>query len=102
MRRDLGEIKLMTTVRDPVDRAWSGYLYYRKHGVHSGSFREALADKEQLLNSGRYATAIGRVLQHFPKDALHVAVFDDLEVDSQRFLDGVTGFLGVDAMPLST
>ena len=102
MRRDLGEIKLMTTVRDPVDRAWSGYLYYRKHGVHSGSFREALADKEQLLNSGRYATAIGRVLQHFPKDALHVAVFDDLELDSQRFLDGVTGFLGVDAMPLSS
>ena len=82
MRRDLGEIKLMTTVRDPVDRAWSGYLYYRKHGVYSGSFRDALADKEQLLNSGRYATAIGRVLQHFPKDALHVAVFDDLALDS--------------------
>jgi Sulfotransferase domain len=102
MRGDLGEIKLMTTVRNPVDRAWSGYLYYRKHGVHSGSFREALTDKEQLINSGRYATAIARVLQHFPKDALYVAVFDDLEQDPQGFVDGVTGFLGVDAMPLSS
>jgi Sulfotransferase domain len=102
MRRDLGEIKLMTTVRNPVDRAWSGYLYYRKHGVHSGSFREALTDKEQLLNSGRYATAIAQVLGHFPKSALHVAVFDDLEEDPQRYLDGVTAFLGVEAMLLSS
>jgi hypothetical protein len=101
MRRDLGEIRLMTTVRNPVDRAWSGYLYYRKHGVHSGSFREALTDKEQLLNSGRYATAIGHVLQHFPKDSLHVAVFDDLEQDPQRYLDGVTKFLDIESMSLS-
>jgi Sulfotransferase domain len=102
MRRDLGEIRLMTTVRNPVERAWSGYLYYRKHGVHSGSFREALTDKEQLLNSGRYATAIGHVLQHFPKDALHVAVFDDLEQDPQRYLNGVTTFLDISPMPLSS
>lgn len=102
MRRDLGEIQLMTTVRNPVDRAWSGYLYYRKHGVHSGSFREALTDKKQLLNSGRYATAIGHVLQYFPKDTLHVAVFDDLEQNPQRYLDGITEFLHIEPMALSS
>jgi Sulfotransferase domain len=102
MRRDLGEIRLMTTVRNPVDRAWSGYLYYRKHGVHSGSFREALTDKKQLLNSGRYATAIGHVLQYFPKDRLHVAVFDDLEQNPQLYLHGITEFLDIEPMSLSS
>jgi hypothetical protein len=32
---------------------------------------------------------------------VHVAVFDDLEADPQRFLDGITDFLGIDRLPLA-
>ena len=40
--------------------------------------------------------------QHYPRENVHVALFDDLARDPQGFLDAVTDFLGVDRLPLSS
>jgi hypothetical protein len=102
MREVLGEdILVMTTLRNPVEAAWSGYLYYRKHGVVEGSFREALEQRPALLDRCRYATAAATITARFPRESLYVGVFDDLESDPQKFIDGVTDFLGVERMSLS-
>ncbi|MCY7396859.1 MAG: sulfotransferase domain-containing protein [Nocardioides sp.] len=98
----LGPVKVMVSLRDPVERAWSSYLYMRKHGIGPDTFAEALRSRPELLEHGRYATGLGRFLERFPREMVHVALFDDLAVDPQRFLDGVTQFLGVDPLPLAT
>lgn len=97
----LGPIKVMVCLRDPVDRAWSSYLYMRKHGIGPDTFGEALRVCPELLDHGRYATGLDRFLRLFPRENVHVALFDDLEADPQRFLDDVTDLLGVDRMPLA-
>lgn len=102
--RDLlgDRVRLMVTLRDPADRAFSSYLYARKQGEEHGTFLEALEEPQlRLLEHGRYASALHRWLEVFGRDALHVAVFDDLVADPQRFLDGVLGFLGVQPMVLT-
>lgn len=96
----LGDVKVMVSLRDPVDRAWSSYLYMRKHGIGPDTFAEALRSRPELLEHGRYATGLDRFLTLFPRDHVHVALFDDLEADPQGFLDGVTDFLGVERQPL--
>lgn len=98
---DLGPIHVMVCLRDPVDRAWSSYLYMRKHGIGPDTFAEALEQCPELLDHGRYATGLDRFLELFPRDKVHVALFDDLESDPQRFLDDVTDVLGIERMPLS-
>lgn len=97
----LGTVRVMVSLRDPVERAWSSYLYMRKHGIGPDTFGEALRTRPELLEHGRYATGLGRFLELFPRDHVHVAVFDDLEADPQRFLDGITDFLGIDRLPLA-
>ncbi|NHC24450.1 sulfotransferase domain-containing protein [Nocardioides sp. IC4_145] len=97
----LGPVKVMVCLRDPVDRAWSSYLYMRKHGIGPDTFAEALASRPELLEHGRYATGLDRFLSRFPRHLVHVAVFDDLVADPQGFLDAVTDFLDVDPLPLS-
>ena len=97
----LGEVKVMVSLRDPVDRAWSSYLYMRKHGIGPDTFAEALRSRPELLEHGRYATGLDRFLQHYPRENIHVALFDDLAKDPQGFLDAVTDFIGVDPLPLS-
>jgi hypothetical protein len=84
-----------------VERAWSSYLYMRKHGIGPDTFAEALRSRPELIAHGRYATGLDRFLEHYPRDQVHVALFDELERDPQAFLDGVTSFLGVDRMQLS-
>jgi hypothetical protein len=96
----LGPVRVMVCLRDPVDRAWSSYLYMRKHGIGPETFGEALRTRPELLEHGRYATGLARFLDLLPRDMVHVALFDDLVADPQRFLDDVTSFLGVDRLPL--
>lgn len=91
----LGSPKMMVTLRDPVERAHSSYLYMRKHGEGPGTFSEALRTKPSLLEHGRYGTQLKRYANMFGRDGLHVAVFDDLREDPQSFVDSVLEWLGV-------
>jgi hypothetical protein len=101
IRESLGpDVRFMVSLRDPVERAWSSYLYMRKHGIGPSTFGEALLSRPELLEHGRYATGLDRFLQHYPKERIHVALFDDLARDPQRFLDGVTDFVGVARLAL--
>lgn len=97
----LGPVRVMVSLRDPVERAWSSYLYMRKHGIGPETFGEALRSRPELLEHGRYATGLDRFLRLFPRELVHVALFDELAVDPQAFLDGVTDFLDIDRLPLA-
>ena len=87
--------KLMVTVRDPVDRAFSSWLYARRFGLMPGSFTDALRQVPELLGHSRYGEQLQRYQEFFPAHQMHVALFDDLGKDPQVFLDDVTSFLGV-------
>lgn len=95
-----GEVNLMATLREPAARAHSSYLHYLKHGIEVGTFREALDSCPELLEHGRYGTALSRYLEHFPRERLHVALFDDLQRDPQSFIDSTTAWLGISRLPL--
>ena len=101
IRADLGPVRLMVTLREPAARAYSSYLYMLKHGEEVGTFREALDTRCELLDHGRYGSALARFLEQFPREAVHVALFDDLQDDPQAFIDAVTRWLGVDPLMLS-
>jgi len=95
------DLRIMVSLRDPVERAWSSYLYMRKHGIGPQTFGEALRTRPELLDHGRYATGLDRFLRLYPRDQVHVALFDDLSRDAQAFLDAVTDFLDVGRLPLT-
>jgi Sulfotransferase domain len=96
------DVRLMVTLREPVARAFSGYLYLRKHGLAAGSFQETALTWTELLDEGRYATHLRRYLRAFDRKRLYVALFDDLEADPQAFLDGITDWLGVSRYPVGS
>jgi hypothetical protein len=96
----LHSVKLMVTLRDPAERAFSSYLYMLKQGQSPGTFRDALTARPELLDHGRYATGLRRYLRHFDPSLIHVAVFDDLVADPQRFIDATVQWLAVSPFEL--
>jgi hypothetical protein len=100
MGHSLGEVKLMVTLRDPAERAFSSYLHMLRSGWKADSFLDALTRHPELLEHGRYGTQLQRFSRVFGRDALHIAVFDDLQDDPQTFLDAVTSWLGIEPLPL--
>ena len=95
------DVSMMVTLRDPVERAFSSYLYMLKHGESPGTFDEALTNRPELIEHGRYGAGIARFLEYFPAENLHVALFDDLVESPQAFIDAVLAHLKVEPMTLS-
>lgn len=97
----LPDARLMVCLREPVDRAFSAYLYLLKHGMFRGSFEDALVEWEHtLVEHSLYAKHIRPFLDRYPRSSLLVSMFDALGEDSNAFAQDVFAFLGVTPLPL--
>lgn len=94
-------VKPMVTLRDPIDRAFSAYLYEAKHGLAQSTFRATVDSVPEILQESRYATNLRRYADEFGADRIRVGVFEDFEADPQAFLDATTDWLEIDRLPLT-
>jgi hypothetical protein len=92
----LPEVKLIVCLREPVERAFSAYLDSVKNGRFTGSFEAALESNPSLLDRGAYAQHLDRYLSRFPRQQLHICLFDDLKSVPQRFADELCDFLALE------
>ena len=99
--QDLPNVKLMVCLREPVERAFSAYLYMLKVGEVACDFETALDDVDELIDRGCYAKHLGCYLKHFGRDQIHVTIFDDLKFDPQHFFDTLCDFLSLEHIELS-
>jgi hypothetical protein len=100
IRECLPEARLMVTLREPVSRAFSSYLYMRKHGLGPSTFRQALDSFPDLVEHGRYATQLRRYEHYFVSGRLHAPLFDDLQGNPQAFVDDTAKFVGLSPVTL--
>lgn len=96
------KMRLMVCLRNPVDRAFSDYLDAVRNGKLDASFEDALTIEPDLFERGRYEKYLSRYLSRFPRQQLHVAIFDDLVEDPNTFAASLFGFLGIEIIQLST
>ena len=108
--------KILMILRNPVARAHSLYRYICGWGFEDAStFEKGLAREAarlgnarfiaqwQLLyhaflyyHSGLYAEQVARYLEAFPREQVHIVLFDDLKKDLLGTVQGIYRFLGVD------
>jgi len=100
----LGDIKIIISLRNPIDRAFSAYLHLRRENFENISFEEAL--KKENTRKGLnwvpiyYFTSIGfyyhqvkAYLDNF--DQVKIVLFDDLKKDTLGLVKDIYKFLGV-------
>ncbi len=119
----LPEARLIALLRDPVERAWSGYLHARERGLESLEFADALdaeagrlrGEEQRLLadpsytsyahrhhsyqSRGLYAEQLARWLEHFPRERLLLLKAEDLYTDATGVTRRVLAFLGLPEIP---
>jgi hypothetical protein len=111
MARVLPEARLVATLRDPVTRAYSQYWQrVARKGEHS-SFADAVAAEPATIMStdhghpgylprGRYLERLQQVCALYPRDSLHVIIFEDLRSQTAEVLGTLCDFLGLDPAKL--
>ena len=111
IRRDLPMVRLVFVLRDPVQRAWSNYLWSRMNGVESETFERALELEEEreanvlsgqrfsrphaYFSRGLYASLLTPWLALFPRDRILCLRFEDILVDAANVAAALHRFLGL-------
>lgn len=110
MAKVVPRARLIATLRNPVDRAYSEYWFVRGRGYESLSFADAVAaEPDRLaqgashergryayLDRGRYFTQLTRVLAHYPRSQLRLVLFEEFRADPVGACRSICRFLEVD------
>ncbi|MFC7326713.1 sulfotransferase domain-containing protein [Marinactinospora rubrisoli] len=121
--RELPEVRVIVTLRDPVQRAYSAHVHERARGFETEPFERALeleqdrlAGTEERLRAdptavshshrhhgylarGRYAEQLERLEKHLGRDRLYVVDSGDLFTDPEPVFAEVELFLGLPHRP---
>jgi hypothetical protein len=100
-------VKILIILRDPMERAWSHYWYRVRQGAERRAFLRAVRDESDdrrpdawrwaYRGWSRYADPVGRCLDVFGEGRVRVVFSEELLADPAVVLDGIAGFLGLDA-----
>jgi hypothetical protein len=96
IHRDLADVRLVVSLRNPAERAWSDYLGRVRILRETGSFEEAIQPGRSCLEWGFYGQRLARYYSRFSPERIHVILYDDFAADPRAVLRGLLSFLGVD------
>ncbi len=93
------EIKIILSLRNPVQRALSNHRHEVRVGHVNGpdlSFEAGLANNPMYVEQGLYATHLKRWLQYFPREQILIVLMDDVESVPLDVARKVYQFVGAD------
>jgi len=93
--RTIAHCRIIVTLRDPVERAYSSYRVMRRDAWTRVGFEETVAKNRIIAESSRYAHHLARWQERFGHERVLVCFYDDLEASPQKFLDPICDFIGV-------
>jgi hypothetical protein len=108
IKHHIPNVKIIMMLRNPIDRAYSSFLFNIQCGWESISdFEEALhlessriSNNESwdfhYLNAGLYYDQIQRYYNLFPKNQINIFLYEDFKCDSLKVINDIFNFLGVD------
>jgi len=101
--------RFIVILREPTERAYSHYWWFRAAGFEKATFEESLEADELRVNrrwanrymqshieGSRYGTHLDRWTSTFPKDSFLFFRFEDLTASPAASLDRAFRFIGVD------
>jgi|SRR5579872_6862655 len=126
LARDFPAVRIIVSLRDPIDRAYSHYKEAIHHGRETLSFEAALeAEDERVrgeaerivaepgycsvahehlayLAQSRYLDVLPRWFSLFPRDQFHIMVSEDFYADPDRHVNEIWRFLGLPPRKLAS
>ncbi|MCM8775690.1 MAG: sulfotransferase domain-containing protein [Candidatus Omnitrophica bacterium] len=100
-------VKILISLRNPVDRAYSNYNHHRSHCVEPLSFEQALLKGDererkgwwwgfQYLKAGYYYDQVKAYLDTFGRKQVFIVFAEDFAVQPRHVLKNIFRFLEVD------
>jgi len=96
IHESLPHVKLVASLRNPADRAFSGFLMRTRRGEPVKGFHEELTADASHVRESLYYKRLKRYFDLFPRDQIKVIIFEEFKKDPANAIIGLFDFLGVD------
>ncbi len=99
IHQTLPNAKLIVSLRNPVDRAYSHFWYRytdRKIKMKNSSFEEQLIKNPRLIEEGLYSKSLHRYFDIFPKNNILIMHYEEIKTNPGKYMNTVYRFLEVD------
>lgn len=90
------DVKLVASLRNPVDRAFSGFLMRTRRGAAVKNMYDELTPEASHVREGFYYTRMKRYFDLFAKDQIKIYIFEEFKKDPTKVVVDLFDFLGVD------
>jgi len=90
------EAKLVASLRNPADRAFSGFLMRTRRGEVVGDAHSELTPGSSHVKEGFYFQRMKRYYDLFDREQIKIYLFDDFKRGPGDLIRDLFGFLGVD------
>jgi hypothetical protein len=95
IRADLPDVRLITSLREPLDRSFSQYLYMRRNAITHKPFEEAVKDHPEILSNSLYARHLEAYFALFQRNQIKTMFYDHLKAEPRSFALEIFDFLGL-------
>lgn len=95
IRERLPRVKLLVSIRQPLDKAFSAHWLANSAGELKTDFDTALLTSGVILEQALYHRLLTPYFELFPRDQIKVMMFDDLGRRPRWFMSEVCEFIGV-------
>ena len=115
IRKNLPHVRIVFLLRNPIDRAYSNYLWTKQNGLESESFTVALKLEERrerelsaelryarpfsYFSRGLYARHLEPYFEYFPREQILVMLQEDIAADPYSVACKFQSFLRVNHLP---
>lgn len=90
------DVKLIASLRNPADRAFSGFLMRTRRGEAVMSSYKELTSESSHVMEGFYYKRLKRYFDLFAKEQIKICIFEAFKQDSSKVVRELFGFLDVD------
>lgn len=90
------DVKLIASLRNPADRAFSGFMMRRRRGEAVMDIYEELTPESSHVREGFYYKRMKRYFDVFPRHQIKVYIFEEFKKDPAKVVVDMFDFLGVD------
>lgn len=95
IRQAIPTAKIIVLLRNPADRAFSGYMMKTRNSKEYTDVSEAFQRGKAYIENSFYYTNLMRYFEVFPRDQIGIFLFDDLQKDPVTAMNKIYRFIGV-------
>jgi hypothetical protein len=96
IKREIPDVKFITTLRNPADRAYSGYLMNVRANNIKENAPNAFSQDKHWVKLGLYYEQLKEYYDQFSSSQIKIVLLEDLKSDKKKVLEDLFGYLEID------